>query len=199
MKHLGNKTVEEVFWCIVRQSNWVFVALLGFVSWADVADVNLQSWGAIVDAASIDWKWLLIIALASLWVGLDLGGKAGRSRSIIEQLDLKANYAIVALGELRKKVRQRARDPDYITHYGVVFEPLLQAAVLEYRTQANVPKDVMLKANLLLLTADGEITVVARSSPGSPVPVTYEITQGMPAAIAITFLTAPESSTPSRS
>lgn len=185
LNKIGNKTLEDVFWWFVRQSRWLCVLLLGFVSWADVANVDITSPSSVLIAARSDWFWLSVITAAALWVAIDVGGRVHTSRIFLNQLDQRANFAIVALGELRKKTRPKARRPDYVNHYGVVFEPLLQAAVLEYRALANVPSDVFIKANLLLLTKTGVVTVVARSAPGSPVPVEYEIVSGMPAATAI--------------
>lgn len=178
-------TLEDALWWLVRQSKWACVLTLGFIQWADVENVEIGSWNSICLAVVSGWPWLLIVVVASLWIGLDFDGRRSLKKGVIQRLDERSNYAIVALMEMRNKVRIRVQDPNYVEEFSRIFEPLLHAACMEYAAIDNLPSSTNIKANLLLLTGADEITVVARSTPGSPVPVKYSMDSRYPAAKAI--------------
>ncbi len=182
---IGEYSIADLCWLAVRQLRWLAVLAVGVVAWADLSDADTASWSGFRESIESDWIWFAVTVGATTWAFLDPSCRRLRRSMERRRLDERANYAVIALQNLRGKIRTRQQKPDIPSDFAKVLEPLLRAACFEIRAHLDLPAAWEIKANLLLLTGDDEMTVVARSEPGSPVPKTYVIDKRYPAARAV--------------
>lgn len=185
LKRFASLSLADVFWGSLRQSRWVAVLLLGIVAWADLSSAETRTLGALWCSAKSDWAWATATVIATVLVAWDPGGRRTARRRTVHLLDERSNYALVALSNLRAKIKPRKNSFDAIDDAQNVFEPLLIAAQRELEIELGMGSSAGVKTNLLLLTGEGRVTVVARSQPGSPVPVSYDLWTDSPAARAM--------------
>lgn len=155
----------------VRLTTWSAVLLLGLGTWWQVR-VGSGDW-SLEEAqtqAMGDPVWLGVIVIAAFFVFADPGKKllvAARRRNLEED---RADYLITAMESLNRFVKRRSVKDDMKR----VWEPLLVAVQKDVARELGLPEEG-LKANLLLCEHENKVRVVARSKPGSPVPVTYSL------------------------
>ena len=174
VRRLTHLNVGLVLGHVISLVTFVGILTIGFTTWYGLQDpqpklLPLLSFPNRVTWTIGDWFLLAWVLAATLLVTFQPGKRIREFSKESEQEERSWVLRYSGLTTIRRGGLNHAPKADPWVHLRQGFEQLLCAAHQELEIVLKISDKNLIKLNLLVLTQDNKLAVIARSRPGSPV------------------------------